>query len=107
MEINTKEEFKNLENELNTNENLKEKFPMKKANKCRLKMFIHGTNEMRELVKSLESQNEAISEDKIKVEFRTKTQRERNTIVNLEPVSFPQFVTRLNCYRQVKLCYVV
>lgn len=92
MEVNTKEKFKKkLEKELNANEKLKGKFSIKKLDKIRPKILIYGTNEKandKKLVKSLESQNEAFNEAKAKDEFRMKTLRGENTILNLEPNPF-------------------
>lgn len=92
MGMNTKEEYEKFENEKNSKETLKANFTVKTAEKAMSEIIIYGTDEKTDnqnLVKSLESQNEANTDAKIKVKFRMKTQWGEKTIRSFEPGLFP------------------
>lgn len=91
MEVNIKEEFEKLENKRTLMKTLEGNCTIEKAGKDRPKIIIYATKEQTEIeerIKSLESQNEAISEAKVKVEFRMKTRRGQNTVLDFDPGPF-------------------
>lgn len=80
---------------MNANEEMSEKFTIKKAGKLRPKIIIYDVKdsmEDEEILGAIEKQNEVLKDSKPKMEYKMKTQRGTNVIMSLEPQQFMMLI---------------
>lgn len=95
IEVPTQDEYDKLELEVQSNLVLKDKFKIRKAEKIKPEIIVYGLDDTipnEEVIQRLESQNDALKEAEMKVEFRMKTKNGMNTIISINAEAFRKII---------------
>lgn len=101
VDVNTKADYEKLETELNTNEVLKEKIKIRKAEKLKPRVIIYNVGENLEndeLLECLASQNDPLIAGVFNIEFKMKSRMGTNVIISTEPNVFQEVIKRGTLY---------
>lgn len=99
MELTNDTDYNKLALEIDSNDNLRENYIIKKAEKLRPKIIVYNLQselEDEEISNCLEAQNDLLKESNCKIEFIMKSTRGKNAIISLEPESFNQIIKKGN-----------
>lgn len=96
MELSSNSDYDKLAVEIDTNDNLRENYIIRKAAKLNPKIIIYDLPEEldnEEITTSVEMQND-LRETGCKIEFNMKSKRGKHVILSLEPESFKEIIKR-------------
>lgn len=97
MGLNNDTDYNKLALDIDSNDNLRENYVIKKAEKLRPKIIVYTLQselEDEEIINCLEAQNGILKESNCKLEFIMKSSRGKNAIIALESESFNQIIKK-------------